>query len=176
MINSEFVTSILFQVILFFIFITIFFFTYSAFTEKNTVIDQVNFLIDETIAPILKTRPEIKSKIESIDTSSDSLKKSDQESKDNNDKVISKTIKVLVITSIIVFSAIFILFTLSKNGNGFFKRFNLKEIVFESLIILVFVGITEYAFLTYFGSRFVAVDVNKIKISLLEKIKQYLNE
>jgi len=131
--------------------------------------------VDETIAPLLKTTPEIKSKIESIDTSSDSLKKSDQESEDSNNKIISKTIKVLIITSIVVFSAIFILFTLSKNESGFFKRFNLKEITIESLVILVFVGITEYVFLTYFGSRFIAIDVNKIKISLLEKIKQYLN-
>ena len=54
MINSEFVSAVLFQVLLFFIFISIFFFTYSAFTEKNTVINQINFLVDETIAPILK--------------------------------------------------------------------------------------------------------------------------
>ena len=176
MINSEFVSAVLFQVLLFFIFISIFFFTYSAFTEKNTVINQINFLVDETIAPILKFNSKIKESINNINASSESIKKADQETKDNNNKVLSKTIAVLVITSMLLLSVICFLFINSNNKNGFFKSFNINKLIFESIIILIFVGITEYVFLTYFGSRFIAIDVNKIKISLVEKIKQYFNE
>ena len=45
--NSEFVSKVLCQVIFFFIFISIFFFTYAALTEKYIVKDQLNYLIDQ---------------------------------------------------------------------------------------------------------------------------------
>ena len=52
--------------------------------------------------------------------------------------------------------------------------YKLTHIIIESLIILFFVGITEFVFLKYFGARFISIDINKVKIALLTKIKNYI--
>ena len=145
--------------------------------EKKVAENQINFLVDETIVPILKYLPEeSKEYINSIDTDSDDVKKRDKETTDSNNKIFSKAIKALVITCIIVFVIVFALYFLSKNNTGFFKSFSLKHLLLECAIILIFIGITEYSFITYFGGRYISIDINKIKITVLEKIKQIFNE
>ena len=174
MFDTEFTVTVLTQVIFFFIFITIFFFTYAALTEKSIVINQIEYLVDQTIGPyvdfLCKTNDcsQLKQKINEIDPSM--LKNEDQETADSNKKIIQTTIIVLIITCIAVFGIIFILFKTSNNKSGFFKSFDMKKIIFNSALILLFVGITEFTFLTFFGKRFISVDVNKVKIAILEKI------
>ena len=179
--NSEFISIVLCQVIFFFVFITIFFFTYAALTEQNVLKKQISFLIDQTVAPYLKFIKQV----DQTDTATliDKIngikinKKSDDEVDSNNKQVITKAIKVLGIAVLIIIGIIFGLYHFSKTKNsGFFKSFSLKPVIIESLIILVFVGLTEYVFLTYFGARFISVDINQIKIAIIKKIKEYLNE
>ena len=183
MFNAEFVSSILVQVILFFIFISIFFFTYAAITEQKIVKDQLNFLVDQTVGPILgfvcknkviNCNNFVKS-VESIDPKSPEIKKNDDKIDSNNKEIMRKASQILLITSLIVLGIVGALYIISKNKNvGFFKQFSINHVLITSFIILIFVGITEYLFLTYFGSRYITIDVNKVKIALLQKIKDYL--
>jgi len=104
-----------------------------------------------------------------VDTTGDS-----EITKSNNDIVI-KTVIILSITVLIILGIIAALFLLSRKINsGFFTNFHLKPIIVESMIILLFVAITEFVFLTYFGSRFISIDVNKVKIALIDKIKSFI--
>jgi hypothetical protein len=181
--NSKFVAIVLLQVMLFFIFISIFFFTYAATTEKYIVQKQINYLIDQTIGPILnficknniydcsKIQQEI---TKNLDPNSNEIKSKDSSIDSSNKNIIIKTAKILLITSVIIIGIILLIYFLSKNNKGFFKSFKLSEIFVEAFIILIFVGITEFVFLTYFGSRYISIDINKIKIALLQKIKNYL--
>jgi hypothetical protein len=67
--------------------------------EKKVAQNQINFLVDETISPVLTYLPdESKDYVNSIDTNSDDIKKRDKETTDNNNKIFSKAIKILVIT------------------------------------------------------------------------------
>ena len=180
--NSGFICNVLCQVILFFVFISVFFFTYAALTEQRTVQNQLNFLVDETISPYLKLLCNIdpnglcktlKDKINNLkpDTSADASVES------NNKQVIIKTIIVLGIAIVTVLGIISLIWFISKQKNsGFFTAFNMKPIIIESLIILAFVALTEFIFLTYFGARFISIDVNKIKIALLTKLKAFFSQ
>lgn len=187
MINSKFVATILLQVILFFIFLTVFFFTYTVKQEQNILITQIQFIINETVGPFLKflnrskndqpptTYTEIYNniieKINSINISKDQ----DKEVSDNNKKVIQKTTKILTIISIIVLFLVFVLWIISNRlNNSFFKSFNLLKIIGESSIILLFVAITEFIFLKFFASKFITIDINELKAAILEKVKDYL--
>jgi hypothetical protein len=113
--------------------------------------------------------------IDSIDPKSPSIKKNDEKINSSNKEIMMKAGEILLITSVIVLGIVGALFFISKNKNlGFFKHFNINHVLIDSFIILLFVGITEYVFLTYFGSRYITIDVNKVKIALLQKIKDYL--
>ena len=175
--NSEFVSIVLCQVIMFFVFITIFFFTYATLTEKNVLKNQISFLIDQTIGPYLnflsKNEPSIDIKSEVNKITPDP--KNDSEIDAKNKAIIIYVIKILIISVLVISGLIYGLYHFSKVKNsGFFTSFKLTHIIIESLIILFFVGITEFVFLKYFGARFISIDINKVKIALLTKIKNYI--
>ena len=52
----------------------------------------------------------------------------------------------------------------------FFKGLNLGHIFKETVVIALFVGITEYVFLTYFGAKWISVDPNVVKAHLFENM------
>uniref|UniRef100_A0A6C0I8E8 Uncharacterized protein n=1 Tax=viral metagenome TaxID=1070528 RepID=A0A6C0I8E8_9ZZZZ len=183
--DSHFVANVLCQVIFFFIFVTIFYFTYAKTVENNVLVNQLDFLIDQSITPeieficknnLYKCEPLITEIAKYLDPNQTSVQRSDNKITEQNNQIMSNAIHIVVITSVIVFLIIFALYFISRTRNsGFFKRFNLLNIIFESTVIIIFVAITEFVFLTYFGSRFITVDVNKVKVALLEKFRDYFN-
>jgi hypothetical protein len=53
------------------------------------------------------------------------------------------------------------------------KSYDLGEIIVNNLVILFFIGIVEYSILKYFGARYISIDTNKVKLSLLTNFKKY---
>jgi len=183
--DSHFVANVLCQVIFFFIFVTIFYFTYAKTVENKVLVNQLDFLIDQSITPeieficknkIYKCDKLLAEIAKYLDPNQSSVQKSDDKITQSNNQIMSNAIHIVVISSVVVFLLIIALYFISKTRNsGFFKRFNLFNILFESTVIIIFVAITEFVFLTYFGSRFITVDVNKVKVALLEKFRDYFN-
>ena len=183
--DSHFVANVICQVIFFFVFVTIFYFTYAKFVENSILTEQINFLIDQTITPELEficknNLADCGSLSQAlpgyINPDDPSVKRSDALIEKTNNEILSKAIKMVIISFIIAFVVIIALYFVSKNINsGFFKKFNLLTILGESTIIIIFVAITETVFLTYFASRYITVDVNAIKVVLLEKLKDYFS-
>lgn len=187
MVNSgEFIATSLCQVAFFLIFITTFFFTYATFAEQGTVQSQINFLVDETIGPTLGFACQAKlydcdslkeDIIKYLDPDTATVKNDDLVVEKENGAILKKSLLFLGITELIFGIIILLLFYNSKKINsGFFKSFSLKKVLKQSVIILVFVGITEFLFLKYFGSRYMAIDVNAVKIALLEKFKDLIKK
>ena len=56
--------------------------------------------------------------------------------------------------------------TNNKNNN-----YELNKIISENLVILIGIGLTEYVFLTYFAARFVSIDPNQAKLTVLGLFK-----
>jgi uncharacterized Fe-S cluster-containing MiaB family protein len=47
----------------------------------------------------------------------------------------------------------------------------LNEIVSENFIILIAIAVTEFIFLTYFAARFVSINPNTLKLTILESLR-----
>jgi multisubunit Na+/H+ antiporter MnhB subunit len=173
--NSVILTNIITQIILCTSFIIIFFFTYTKLESQNTINLQLDFLIDQVIgnSKSLLSTTEI-NKIVSL------LKKTSHNNEDanikkTNNSIYKSAIEYLIKLVLIGLSIIVILIVLSKNkGSTFFKSFKLSECIIYGLIILVVIGITEYIFLTNFSSKYIVLDVPKIKGELLKKIFYYI--
>jgi hypothetical protein len=147
--------------------------------EQNVLKTQLGFLIDQSVGPILNFVSEVdpadgKAILDEVNSIKVDTSEDDKITESNNKIIVNTVITVsIVVISVIVIIAMLYLIS-GKLNSGFFTSFKLKPIIIESLIILLFVALTEFAFLLYFGSRYISIDVNKVKIALLEKIKSYI--
>ena len=175
--NSVVLTNIITQLILCTAFIVIFFFNTSKLEEQNSIKLQLDFLIDQIIGnnkSLLSTDEisKISSLLEKID---DNGNNEDTTTKKTNDTIYKHAIEYLIKVVLIGVSIIGMLIVFSKiKGSNFFRTFNLNECIIYGLIILIVVGITEYIFLTNISSKYIVLDVQKIKAELLKKIFNHI--
>jgi type IV secretory pathway VirB2 component (pilin) len=173
--NSEFVCTVLFQVVLVFSFLSIFYFTYAKNKEKDTVINNVNFLLNSfTSNSPLKIPQNVKDQIKQNASSSptpESLK-ADRETEANNKSIFKKTMKTLAKTLMVV---LIIIMTCKymEGKNSFFVEIHMKKLLIQSVIILLFVALTEFLFLNYLGSKFISINPNKLKAVVLQNVYNY---
>ena len=171
--NINFILTILIQVTCIFIFLTVFFFTYAAKEEEKVVTEQINFLVDDAVGSNLnilpnKMKEQILSKVNSIQPGSstdvnDNIKK-------NNDSIKKKSTTILITISSIVLLIVGVSVYLSKSKVPFFEDLKLGHILKEVFFIVLFVGLTEFVFLTYFASNWVSIDPNKLKAHIFNNL------
>jgi RsiW-degrading membrane proteinase PrsW (M82 family) len=95
------------------------------------------------------------------------LSKEDNKAAQNNKKVMNQVIKVNIIFILFILVVVYFIY---KNSD---KSYNLKHIIKENFIILVFIGFVEYSFLTFFGAEYISIDPNQAKLSILESLKEH---
>ena len=174
------IISILIQIIFIFSFLCIFYFSYVVRVESIEFTKQLNLIVDNLINSIKNTPDILNNKnlppnlppnlpinldeinviIDgSIDVLETKITKSSQEAIDainiNNNKI--KFIVTIII--IILFMIIMILFIV-------FKCLPFYTISKESIITVIFIGFTEFIFLTYVSSKYISADPNKVKTQL----------
>ena len=175
--NSQFLTNIITQIILCTAFIVIFFFTYVKLENQNTIKLQLDFLVDQLIgnSKTFLSNDEI-SKISSLLKNIEDYGNNDDTTiKKTNDTIYKRAMEYLVNVLSIGLGIIGMLIVLSKiKGSTFFTSFNLSECIIFGLIILVVVGITEYIFLTNFSTKYITIDVQKIRAQMLKKIFEHI--
>jgi hypothetical protein len=76
---------------------------------------------------------------------------------------------VNIIFTIIVVSIIYFLY--NKSG----KNFNMKTLIYQNLILLVFVALTEFSFITFFAADYVSINTNNIKLNVIKNIENLIN-
>ena len=165
--NKEFFFTVLIQVTLIFIFITIFFFTYAKNKEKDVVINNINLLLDSMIPnDLVAILPTNYKKIIIDNLNSIKSNRSDDNIvKENNKKVFRNAITILLIVLFLISILLFI----------YKKNVPLSSIFIQSFIIVFFVGLTEYIFLTFFASKFISVDPQLIKYTFINEIQKFIN-
>jgi hypothetical protein len=167
--KSELFSKVFINVLLFSIFIGMFFFTYGAMIEKSVLSSQMNILTanitDTTKLFGYNVNNSLLNYINTIVLPD--LSEEDESVNNNNKKIITKVININVIFFIVVS---FIIYFVYKKSN---KSYDLGEIISNNLVILFFIAITEYSFLTYFGSKFISIDTNQSKLSILKAIDKY---
>lgn len=172
MISAFYVSNIIMHVIFMTIFLTIFFFTYGSYVERETVKNQVNFVVDDlfdSIKPFLpdESRKKIKSEVatykENIDVSKDEIVIQ------HNNKI-----KKTAMTAVIIFLIIgtFVIYTLMKkldmqhmSNNAF-----IKKLLKHNFIVIIFIALTEYIFLSVFSKNYISIDLNVLKKNVMNKL------
>jgi len=176
MIDINFILTVLIQVVCIFIFLCAFYFTYASKMEGKIVENQVKFLINDIAQHNLHTLPDDKkdiliNKLNSIDSNTPENKIKTDKIDASNKQLIDKTKKIGIILSILIVIMILISFYLYKKGTiPFFKNLNLIPILKETGIILLFIALTEYIFVTYFAAEFISIRPNILKAQIAENI------
>ena len=181
MFGINFILLVLIQVTCIFIFLSVFFFTYAAKVEEDIVKSQVKFVIDDLVGTNSNVLPGdikeiIQDNINSIDINSDYFKTQNKIMEDNNDKIKTDLYTKIAIVSGGLVGIIIVSYILNKyfpvlNDH---KQIHLKSICMETIVILLFVALTEYMYLTYFAARNISVRPNLIKAQIANKLNNSL--
>jgi hypothetical protein len=176
--NINFILGIIVQVICVFIVLTVFFFTYATTVEGEVVKNNVAFMLKNIFGNNLNllsddAKETILEKIDSIETDSPEFKKANAEIDASNDEIKKNAFGTLITLSIGVAAIVILSLILSKTTNiQFFKGLKLGHIFKETAVIVLFVGITEYVFLTYFGAKWISVDPNVVRAHLFDNLEK----
>ena len=173
--NSTFVCFVILQIVLAFTFITMFFFTYGKTLEKQAIINNIDYLITSILGHGNLNLPDtIKTEIiNKMNGDTGNNNEKDKKVNENNKKILNNTLLVLII--LIALTVLFIIFCFSmRNSNiHFFQNFDLTKILRDSGIILIFVGVTEFCFLYFFGSKYIVVEPNLLKKQVVDQLSEY---
>ena len=163
------ISYIILSFILISTFISIFFFTYVSKVEEEIVKSQIKNSIDNLVSSsnlFLTERQKFLIK----DVYLKNVKAPDMSEEDAN---IDKNNSALLRKTIIIFSCIVGVGLLIVFGLWYKYRFNIKEVVLTSFIILVLVALTEIFFVTYVTKNFLLIDENYLSYVILSNLKNY---
>ena len=175
--------SMMFQIVFTFAFLTIFFFAYVVTVEKGEFEDQINYVVDQLLVSdkytILKDSKgvskdhvagAIAGAIDEIEFSSKKgSKKGVDEVIQSNNATRGKAFKVLTI--VIVGMILMVILLL---GLGY--CLNIQHNVSESLWVILFVGLTELAFLQIVAKNYISADPNNVKRAIGSAIEKWLKK
>ena len=167
--TPELIANVIIQVTFIAVFIGIFFFTYGAKIEQQVVKNQMEYIVkdladDINILVPNKLHNTLSQAIQNIQPPN--MEHVDQIVADNNAALIKQALTILTITLIVGTAIVYYMST----------KYNLdfKQMIKTSLIIVTFVGITEYIFLTFIGKNFQSADPNFVKLAIINGIENYL--
>jgi hypothetical protein len=173
--NYELISKVLINVLLLSIFVSIFFFTYGTHIERLSINSQMNILANNVTDTFKitgnKSNIDLNNYINTNLLTPDKIKNiqaEDVKALSGNKPILKKVIIYIIIFTIII---CIIIFTLVKSN----KLKNIKEILIESGIILIFIALTEYSFLTFIGLKFISVDTNNVKLEVIKSLQKYSN-
>jgi hypothetical protein len=149
------------------VFIGIFFFTYASKIERNIVVKRSTEIVDDITSNMKMIIPEdqkqiIKNTIVPYLTIPDSLNKADKDVENANNALQKSAIEYIFIFASVCIVIVFCLSMMFK--------FSFFEIVEENIIVLVFVAITEYIFLTFFAQNYITIDSNFVKGKMIDTL------
>lgn len=169
------------QVLIIFIFLTIFFFTYVNDTEKDAFKTQINILVDD-LALDMDIKPLVPKENKDIVTillsgvldfskknSRKSTEKEDANIKKQNNKIMKKAFIWLF-----VFIGIMVLIygALRLSGQCIMFHSHIRE----ALLIVVFIALTEFVFLNMITKQYWSIDISDVRQKLGNTIQDYITK
>ena len=160
--NKEFMANVFLLVIFIATFLSVFFFTYASNIEKQIVENQVDYILNDFLSPVSLLSPQIKTQIgASISTITPPNMTQEDNLVAQHNSAIEK--KVFITIGIILVVGLIIIFIMSKKCG-----FSFKKLLINNLIILTFIGLTEFCFLTFLAQYFKSGDPNHVKATILK--------
>lgn len=164
------IINIILSIVLSSIFIGLFFFTYGKNIEKACVVNNVNFLIEDTISPIKSFISDDQKKF--LLKSVNNIKLDNMDEQDN---AVENSNNILLKKSFIILSSVFlaglllsyILYRYSNKDQSF------SVIITRNIIILLLgIAFIEFLFAYFIPSQFISADPNLLKKRIFETIKE----
>ena len=150
------------------IFIGVFFFTYGNTVERDVVMNNINYLINDMTREIILLPDNsikiIKDKVNNITLPDMTIK--DKQVSDSNDLLYNK---VKSISIILLVCTIIIIYYVSSYYN--LSSDEIQELVIKSVLLLLCIGLVEFIFLNLIVKNYYSVDMNKIKRHIILKLK-----
>lgn len=170
--------SIAIQVSFIFGFLTVFFFAYVQDVEKNEFKNQLEIVVDSIYNDMIPQKQSIDKKTSVvvsglIDYIEENIKQNSQkvESDINNQNKSTKykafKLLVAVIILIVAISSIILLL-------GFCVQIGTH--VKEAMLVVIFVGITEFAFLMIIAKNYISADPNRVKRNIADNIMSWIKK
>lgn len=167
----EMTIYILLHILVLAIFLTVFFFTYSVSVEKNIVVSQIDFLMDDIFGNFFKgisdeNKDSITKQLNDLMEGSDSaFEEQDKEVIENNNQIIIKSIIFLLIVVAVIISILAIIFIIQPWNKAEWSQF-----ILATIITLIFVGITEFIFLLLIAQNYLSLDPNNLKENIVDEL------
>jgi hypothetical protein len=162
------ISNIVMNVTMISTFIGIFFFTYGKIIEENVVKGQselvANYLAKDLSTFIDNaTAQKLTSQLSPPD-----MTNADKQVELKNAELQSSAFNILILVAVggLLFTII-----LAK-----YYTLNLQSILKTNFVILLFVGLTEYIFLTYIGQNFISLDPNFVRLKILQALQKKMSE
>lgn len=158
-------------------FIGVFFFTYAKNVERDIVVNNVDYLVDDLLSGS-EFLPEaaldmIRNKLNDIKLQN--MTKEDEEVAHKNSSLLKLAFTVLGVLIVVAIGAVYFIAT----SNGFSSQ-EIIEIYVKGFIILICVGFVEFLFLKFIAREYISTDPNIVKYNVVNKLKKlqesYLTE
>ena len=166
MLNSKDIADIVISVLFVSTFICVFYFTYVVKVTENVINDQMDYIVKD-LSEDLSFVPDsvmnqVKQYVKNIKVTG--MEQVDKDVEESNKKIFWNVIKIIGISFIIGFVAIYI--------SSLYFKFSMADTIKKDLIILIFVGLTEFVFLQIFGKHYISADPNFVKYTIIDRLQQ----
>ena len=170
-----YIITVLLQVVLFFIFIVIFYFTYVKNVIKESFIDQINYVTDDLtkqITPFVIFIPQkIKTDlIDKIDILIKDIEKDKNnkniDSENQNLENISMDVSIALIAGLLIF-----LIIISLANYCIYS----SSLLTETILSLAFIALTEFSFLQLIAKNYKAADPNHVRYSIFSTLNKVMS-
>ena len=172
--------SISIQVLVISIFLITFFFLYVVNVEEQEFKQQIELVMDSilkdpNVSPYLKINDNDDNMLVAIygalDAAEEKIKlstKSDIDNINNSNRMIkTNTFIIAGLSGLVLLLIIFLLLSFDVN-------IPLVKYIKHSLIILVFIALTEYIFLTFIGKKYISVSPTQVRKQIAQSILDYI--
>lgn len=165
---NELIITVITNVLFISLFLGFFFFTYVAYIERKVVKSQIEFLGNNILGSINILGPDITKRFKNIVYNLQPLNLSSNDSAvySMNSSIKYTTLIANFIFTIFVTIGVYFLYSYSD------KSFSISHILIKNLIMLIFIALTEYSFLTFFESRFISLNPNYVKYNIIYNLKK----
>ena len=161
---SKDAADILMSILFISAFICIFYFTYALRVEHEILDSQIDYIVKDALDNLSLLPKEytekLKMKVRTI--TPPNMDAADNAVKEHNSKILKQVI-VIILTGLII--GFLIIYFLAKK-----YKFGLYDMAKKNLVILVFIGLTEFAFLEIFARKYKSADPNFVKYTVIDKL------
>lgn len=172
--KTDFIVKVTLQLVMIFGFLTLFFFNYVNKVEKEEFVKQVNFVVDDLVYKYLPTtrlsqqqKDLANEQIDKMAEDSAIKSKSENEGVERENE-LTKNKGYTYVISFLLF-VITLISVVLVAGYCLDLKHDLKEV----LIIVLFVALVEFTFLTVIARNYISADPNAIKRTVADTISKY---